>query len=618
MPFKHRNDAFDGLRGLVIVAVVAYHANQALLPGGFIGVTVFFVLAGYLATMSVTRRLSSEKGFSYPGFIVSRVRRLLPSMLVVVAATMLLSFYFAPALLAKARGDALPALLFFDNIHYIVNKVSYFAASGLPSPLTHFWYLGVFMQFTIVWPLFVMGTWRAGCSRKAVCAGTAALAVASAIAMGALFDPAADTARVYYGTDTRAFELLLGALTAIATMGGGLSRAASVLPRAKKASGEDDGRRVPEGALGLACLAVLLAMCVWMNGRDAFAYRGGIFLAAVATAVLVAVLAEPEPTLLARALGARPLAALGKRSLSIYLWHYPLLLLMNPATRTTALPWWGWVLEVVAILAVSEASYRLVERSRGPVLGLTKPVAVAGAVSLACVAVLCAVPMAAPADSRPQGEALSAEEKKAAADAAVQARKEAKSQTYDLSGTYFAGTDFAAAVDQINSTSFSVDAQTGATDASVILIGDSVPDDASSEFYEIFPNGYMDAKIGRQLTAGPDAYRACQEAGRDGDVVVWSLADNGWVTEDQVRELIDCVDASKKVYIVTCRCPDPWQDSNNEAIWAAAQGRDNVGVIDWNAESAGHDDWFWNDGEHVRPEGAQAYVMMLRRYITGR
>ena len=213
---------------------------------------------------------------------------------------------------------------------------------------------------------------------------------------------------------------------------------------------------------------------------------------------------------------------------------------------------------------------------------------------------------------------MTAEEKKAAADAAAAAREAAKSQTFDLSKTYFAGTDFADAVDQINATNFTVDAETGATDAKVILIGDSVPDDASNEFYEIFPNGYMDAKIGRQLTAGPSAYKTCQESGRDGDVVVWSLADNGWVTEEQVKALIDCVDPTKKVYIVTCRCPDPWQDANNETIRAAAEGHDNVSVIDWFAESTGHDEWFWNDGEHVRPEGAQAYVMMLRKAITGR
>ena len=618
MSSKQRNDALDGLRAIAIAAVVIYHANQAWLPGGFFGVTVFFVLSGYLTTLSVARRLSSNGGFSYPRFIAERVGRLLPSMLLVVASTLVLSLACAPALLAKARADAIPSLLFFDNIHYIVNKVSYFAAAGLPSPFTHFWYLGLLMQFTVIWPLFVAATWKAGASRKSVCVATAAMAMASAAAMAILYDPEGDTARVYYALDTRAAELLVGSLMAIATLGQSLSKAVTVLPGLKHDDGEAERLRKCERIAGPVALGGLALLFFFANGRGAFAYRGGLLLAAVLTAALLGVLSEPEPSLMARVLGMRPLAALGKRSFSIYLWHYPLLLIMNPATRTRALPWWGWAVELAVILAISEVSYRFVEQSRGECLGLSKRTALIAVGALACTALLVAVPLGTPADSRPQGDQMTAEEKKAAADAAAAAREAAKSQTFDLSKTYFAGTDFADAVDQINATNFTVDAETGATDAKVILIGDSVPDDASNEFYEIFPNGYMDAKIGRQLTAGPSAYKTCQESGRDGDVVVWSLADNGWVTEEQVKALIDCVDPTKKVYIVTCRCPDPWQDANNETIRAAAEGHDNVSVIDWFAESTGHDEWFWNDGEHVRPEGAQAYVMMLRKAITGR
>lgn len=619
MPQTRKVAALDGLRALAIAAVVAYHANQALLPGGFYGVTVFFVLTGYLTTLSVARRLSSEKGFSYLAYLKERARRLWPSMLVAVGATALLTAVLAPSLLAKVKADAAWALLFAQNIHYIVQKVSYFAAAGLPSPLTHLWYLGVLVQFQLVWPLFLMVTWRVEARRSSVCAATAALMLASALAMALLFDPAGDAARVYYGPDTRAAELLAGALLALATMGRGLSAAADVVP-------EGAGTRLRavlprvSGVAGAASLAGICALCALGDGYSPFAYRGGLLLAAVLSAILVGSVCEPRQSLLTRVLGSQAPAALGRRAFSVYLWHYPLLILMNPATRTTELPWWGWALEIAAVLAVSEASYRLCERPWGEPwrLGQPKGLVAAECAALACIAVALLLPSGNAPGARPEGDGLTPEQKKEQAEAVAAAKEAARKEQYDLSGTYFAGTAFEDAVDSINATSFSVDALTGATDASVVLVGDSVPDDASDEFYEIFPNGYMDAKIGRQLYSGPDAYAAVQDAGHGGDVVVWSLADNGWATEEQVRTLVECVDSSKKVYLVTCRCPDPWQDENNRVIKDVAAQYENCEVIDWFAESEGHDDWFWVDGEHVRPEGAWAYVMLLRRAITGR
>ncbi len=622
MPRSKKVAALDGLRVLAIAAVVAYHADQGRFPGGFMGVTVFFVLAGYLTTLSVARRLSSEEGFGYLRFLWDRVARLLPSMLVVVAVTAGLALAFSPALITKEKADVVPALLFFQNIHYIVRKVSYFAAAGLPSPLTHFWYLGVLMQYYLVWPLVLMLTWRLEARRRTLVAGTLVFAVASWVLMGALYGGSADTARIYYGPDTRAGELLVGSALALATLGGGLQKGLDLLPGGARAAIEARWGALRE-LVAAGSLAGLCALAWFSNGYTAFAYRGGIALAAVLSALLVGVLAEHEPTIVGRVLSLRPLAWLGERSFAVYLWHYPLLLVMNPATRTTQLPWWAWVLELVVILGVSEASYELLERGvgalgkKGP-LGQQKPILVAEAVCLAVAAAITVVPMGEAANTRPQGETMSAEERKAQAEAVAAAKEAAQKETYDLSNTYFAGTEFAKAVDTINATNFNVDAQTGVTDANVTLVGDSVPEDASAEFYEIFPNGYMDAQIGRQMTAGVEAYEQCKEAGHEGDVVVWSIADNGWITEDQVRALIECVDSSKNVYFLTCRCPDPWQDSNNEIIRNVVPQYENASVVDWYAESEGHDEWFWNDGEHVRPEGAEAYVKMLRLAITGR
>lgn len=644
-PRSHYVGALDGLRVLAILAILVYHANPSWLPGGYFGVTVFFVLTGYLTTLSIEREIGRAGRLDYPRFVLKRVTRLLPSMLAVVGVSTLLCVFLAPNLLPKVKSDAVPALLFVENVFYIVRKVSYFANAGLPSPLTHFWYLGVVMQFYVIWPLVLLGMRKVVRSRRTACSAVGILSVASAVLMAVLYDPTGDTARIYYGPDTRAAELLLGALAALWTGGRGLNLRAlpAVEPRLK------DAPAWTCDAVALACLAGLGVMCFSLNGYSEFAYRGGMLLAAVLTAVLVSCLCRPQSAL-AHVLGARPVAEAGKRAFAAYLWHYPLLVILNPATRTTELPVWGWALEFLLIFACAEASYRLFEKGQGPrefagrtmPLGLAVPQVAFGTLGVLCALVLLFVPISAEQTGVPtEMQQMSAEEQQylaeqqAAAESAQsgengdgseaagegdgsQAEPQQDNTTFDVSGTYFAGTAFAAAIDQINATSFTVDASTGATNASVILIGDSVPAGAITQFYKYFPNGYIDAQVGRQLYAGLDVYRQCQATGHDGDVVVWAIGDNGVARESQVKELIEAVDPSKHVYLCTVRVPLALQDMNNQLFKDVAAQYDNVDVIDWYAESAGHDEYFWSDGTHLRPEGAEAYVLMLRKAITGR
>ncbi|MEQ2636936.1 acyltransferase family protein [Paratractidigestivibacter faecalis] len=637
-PRSHYVGALDGLRVLAILAVLVYHANPSWLPGGYFGVTVFFVVTGYLTTLSIEREIGRAGRLGYPRFVLKRVTRLLPSMLAVVGVTTLLCVFLAPNLLPKVKSDVVPALLFVENVFYIVRNVSYFANAGLPSPLTHFWYLGVVMQFYVVWPLVLLGMRKVVRSRRMACTVVGILAVTSAVLMAVLYDPTGDTARIYYGPDTRAAELLLGALAALWTGGHGLNLRAlpAVGPRLK------DAPAWTCDTLALACLAGLGVMCFSLNGYSEFAYRGGMLLAAVLTAVLVSCLCRPQSAL-AHVLGARPVAEAGKRAFAVYLWHYPLLVVLNPATRTTELPVWGWALEFMLILACAEASYRLFEKGQGPrelagrpmPLGLAVPQVAFGALGFLCALVLLFVPISAEQTGVPaEMQQMSAEEQQylaeqqAAAEATqsgdngegdgAQSEPQQDDTKFDVSGTYFAGTAFAAAIDQINATSFTVDASTGATNASVVLIGDSVPAGAITQFYKYFPNGYIDAQVGRQLYAGVDVYRQCQANGHDGDVVVWAIGDNGVARESQVKELIDAVDPSKHVYLCTVRVPLALQDMNNQLFKDVAAQYDNVDVIDWYAESAGHDEYFWSDGTHLRPEGAEAYVLMLRKAITGR
>ena len=630
---SRRIGGLDGLRVIAILGIVLYHANPTWIPGGFFGVTVFFVITGYLFTLSVQREIARTGSLGYGRLILKRAVRLWPTMLAVIGVTVILSALRAPYLLPKVQSDAVPALLFFENIFYIVRQVSYFAAAGAPSPLTHFWYLGVVMQFYIVWPLVVLLLSRLVPERLHACTAVCVLILASSVAMWVQFDPTADTARIYYGPDTRAAELLVGALLAIATGGRGL-RLERLVPALRQ-------RGVPVVAydvIAAVSLVGIVAMMFIFNGYSHFVYRGGILIAAILTALLVGCIARPNHTMVGRILGVPALAEAGKRGYALYLWHYPLLIILNPAASTTPLPWWGWVLEFALIAVLSELSYQFLEKAPAQPLpavpafvGLGKersqrgvshsrltrgllaqplPRLVMEGVGVVAVLVLMLVPLNAETANTPQAMAAGQESALTAQAASL--------DSYDDSGTYFAGTAFDGAFSSINNVSYDVDAETGATDAKVILIGDSVPAGAINQFQTIFPNGYIDAVVGRQIYDGPEAYAQDVAAGHDGDVVVWSLGDNGVATEDQVKALIEAVDPGKRVYLVTARVPLALQDINNDLFKQVAEEYDNCEVIDWYAQSAGHDEYFWDDGTHLRPEGADAYVLMLRAAITGR
>ncbi|MCI2155536.1 MAG: acetyltransferase [Olsenella sp.] len=632
-PARRRVAGLDGLRVIAILGIVLYHANPTWLPGGFFGVTVFLVVSGYLFTLSIQREVARTGSVAYGHLMFKRAARLWPTMLAVVGATIILTALFSPYLLPKVRSDAVPALLFFENIFYIVRKVSYFAAAGAPSPLTHFWYLGVLMQFYIVWPPVVLLLSRIVSSRRHACYAVCALILISSAVTWALFDPTADTARIYYGPDTRAAELLVGALLAIATGGRGI-RLERLVPALR-------GRGVPAivyDAIALLSLLGLIAMMFAFNGYSHFVYRGGMLVAAILTALLVGCISRPTHTLAGRALGVPLLAEAGKRGYALYLWHYPLLVTFNPASKTTPLPWWGWVLEFVAIFSLSELSYRFLEKAperplspvptfvggRTPsgrrgvshsrltrgLLAQPLPRLVMEGVGVIAVLVLMLVPLNAETANAPQAMAAGQE-------SALTQQAESLS-SYDDSGTYFAGTAFDGAFSSINNVSYDVDAATGATDAKVILIGDSVPAGAINQFQTIFPNGYIDAAVGRQIYDGPDTYAQDVAEGHDGDIVVWSLGDNGVATEGQVKALVEAVDPGKRVYLVTARVPLALQDINNNLFKQVADNYPNCEVIDWYSASAGHDEYFWDDGTHLRPEGADAYVLMLRAAITGR
>lgn len=623
--------ALDGLRTLAVVAVVLYHLNLTWAQGGLLGVTIFFVLSGYLITRLLINEVSKTGRIDLKNFWIRRIRRLFPAVVTVVVVTCALCTVFNHVMLTKMRPDILPSLLFFNNWWQIAQNVSYFNALGDPSPLTHFWSLAIEEQFYLIWPPLLFAMVSMHVSKPNTRRVVLGLAAASALAMMVLYNPAADPSRVYYGTDTRVFSLLLGAWMAFIPDRDlapvrlahrlGLNRLASAAKHGKNAEGKP-GKKVDDSAdtaptqpsalvrfwsspasidvLGVVGLVGLAAMVALTNGYTAFQYRGGTLLCSILTLMVIAACVQPQG-MIARALSAEPLVWVGKRSYSIYLWHYPLLLLMNPVANISDTPWWQYILQVLVVVAVAECSYRFIETPfRKGAFGRTVSELREGTTTPASwvrahipVCAVCGVVLVVALGGLvfvPDTSALSGE----GAEILNKEAKNAKPQDQQ------AADDTDKDNDGFPNGSYDL-----------LMIGDSVSLRAVDSFDGVFPHSHIDAEKGRQFDAGRTTFEGYIQQNLAGKIVVFALGTNGLVTDAQIDAIMADAGNQRTVVFVNTRSPQPWVGATNQAIANAATRYKNVRVIDWYGYSANRNDLFDGDGTHLSNAGVAEYLKLI-------
>jgi peptidoglycan/LPS O-acetylase OafA/YrhL len=597
----------DGLRGLSVTAVVLYHAGVAWIPGGFLGVEIFFVISGYLITAQLDLERRRSGSIALRRFWARRARRLLPALFAMLAVVAALWLVLLPGEVARVRAEIVAALTYVTNWHLIFSDQSYFESLGRPSPLRHLWSLAIEEQFYVVWPLLLTGLFViAKGSRARVIALTGGLALASTLLAAALFAPDADPSRVYYGLDTRATGLLVGAALAMAVppwrLVGGIRRSAQLLIE----------------TAGLASLGLLGYLALHANEFDPFIYQGGFALVGLASAVTIFVVAHPASRMHRVVLSWRPLVWLGTRSYAVYLWHWPVFVLTRPGQDV---PLDGLTLLVVRVgitLLLAEASYRLVEtpwRTRPPAdlrrrmpadpverrerfrrrrLGVGGAIAMLAALTVGLVAAQASPPEAPP-------------ERAVTIPATGGAHSGRAGAAGVPSGDQPVGTpaDFAAA--------FTAAARPG---DHVTLIGDSVSVGAADTIAATLPGILIDAEMARQFWDAPDLVRSMRADGRLRSIVVVQLGTNGVVHPGPLDELLDELGESARVVVVTTKVPRPWESLSNDRLRRAPHGRPNVVVADWNASSSGHDGYFVDDGVHLTTDGARTFADLVADSIT--
>ena len=642
---RGRVAALDGLRAFAILAVVAYHLGVGWLPSGHMGVVVFLVLTGYLVTGSLVRTFERGGALGIAdigGFWLRRLKRLWPAMVAMIALVALACVACNHVLLTKMRPDIVPALFGYLNWSYIAGGQSYFAQIGAPSPLTHLWYIGIDAQMCVVLPLVIALCLRLGVGRVALRRGLLVAALASAILMGVLYDPLSDPSRVYYGTDTRAFSVLVGAwLALVRPLGGMPSLAARGLVEEHRSVGPKGPGVVlpaapPSQILGAACLAALAVIMVFVPSSSPFFYYGGMALVSLLSAGLVASLAVPGG-FFGRLFSLRPIVWLGERSYGVYLWHYPVIHLLGADAPA---PWWLMLVAVAVSVLLAQLSRVLLEKpvADGRALSLLKRLADAAgsrrvpaardvvpvaACSLAVAASVigCAV---VPQTTLVPEEAIVSTGVSAASGMDLSQGRPGQGFGAVSGGAEGEGLQPAdATTTQPDQTSvlpdgpFVLHASVSALEQGryePLAIGDSVPGD--TPFYGTFPNGLLDSYIGRRPDQAIAVFQDYLDQGVVGHVVVFAVFSNTVAYPEQLDQMVAMAGPDREVYLVATVNPDGFQEEANGYLRECADRYENVHYVDWPTTVAGNEGtYIYPDGTHLTPEGAPHYLDMIARAV---
>lgn len=602
----NRLPGLDGLRGIAVLAVVIYHADLGILSGGFLGVDVFFVLSGFLITNLLLTELINTDGIDFKNFYIRRIRRLVPALVAVLLVGILISGFLISDIGYAFRRDLPWALSFTLNWSYLFGEHSYFVNIARPPVLQHLWSLAIEEQFYLVWPIALLGlhvvTRRRFPLRGAIVIVATLGAIASTLWMSYLsarhgYPIPNDPSRVYFGTDSHAMGLLIGAA------------AAALWRQEHLKTPVTPDRRAAMNLIGLSSLAVVLWSFFGTTELTPWIYHGGFFWVSVATAILAVIAAHPGLSFGPR-LGNRILSWFGTRSYGMYLWHWPLFTVTRPGLDIAAPELFVHTARLLALCVISEISYRYLELpirrgvigdaiSRWKSDGLPRPHISIVTGTVASVAVLIF---------------------------AIAGLNNAKAPDVSILN----GLGGITAIDDdpteaptlaplpVNETNVKpTDAQTVlAKHGKVVIFGDSVVLSGREALRSEIGKLSIDAAVGRQPNEIAKRIKIRRKEDRLSADVVIHMGTNGLVTQKDLEPILNQLRDRRRVVVVNVQVPRVWMKATNKMIAKVIKHYPNVRLANWSAASKGKRKYFAPDGVHLTKRGSRVFAKLIERELN--
>ncbi|MDK4127298.1 acyltransferase family protein [Staphylococcus pseudintermedius] len=581
----------DGVRAVAVIAIIIYHLNPQWLSGGFLGVDTFFVISGYLITSLLLTEYHNTGKIKLMSFWLRRVKRLIPAVLFLVMGVIVLSLIFMPTEIQKVRADSIAAIFYVSNWWYIMQNVDYFEQFAV-QPLKHLWSLAIEEQFYLVFPIVLLSLLSFIRRLKSIRIIFLILLVISMIAMMVLYVPNENVARVYFGTDTRIQTLLMGVLLAL------------VWPPFQLKAKVNRQMRTMIDTAGVVGLAILFICFKFVSETNSILYYGGFFLISTVTLLVIASSVHPSGYF-AKFLGNKVFTFIGSRSYSLYLWHYPIIVLIHHQFVQGQIPPLVYVVEILLMVLMAEFSYKFIEQPfRKESFNIFAFNHLKNWRSQKVLRTWLVIILLIPTLLVMVGGFNRFAQKNSTRVTEVNTEEIDKLITQPLPLPQLKIDGFVVKGNKQKYASWKP-----------LLIGDSVMVDIGDDFRSFVPKADINGKVGRQLVEATSLAKRQYQSYRDkNDIVVLELGTNGDFTEEQLNSLLEQF-GEADIYLVNTRVPRSYESHVNQVLAKAAKKRANVTLVDWYSRSENHTEYFAPDGIHLQPPGVRALTNSIIQAI---